>query len=145
MTTKNNKHPRDVYLTETYKITSQQARFAEYYILDEACFGAPKKAYLKAYKATEQTADAHSYKLLKNIGIRRYMKDLLEEHYPNEKIDALAFQKMFKSDIRDSDFIRLYDSVNKLRMRLIDKIEVKSSIMTAEDLLRTIEKERENE
>ena len=107
------------------KLNARQKKFAEYYVQSG---NAVQSAIMAGY--SEKYANALAYKLLENIGVSEYIKEISEK-FKDERIMTAKDRQVLLSDIaRDdenepSDRIKAVDTLNKMTGEYTVKVDAK--------------------
>lgn len=107
------------------KLNTRQKKFAEYYVQSG---NTVQSAIMAGY--SEHYANALAYKLLENIGVAEYIKELSDklkdERIMSAKDRQVALSDIARNDEQDpSDRIRAIDTLNKMTGEYIVKVDAK--------------------
>lgn len=110
------------------KLNIRQKKFAEFY----AQSGNTVQSAIKA-GYSEKYANALAYKLLENIGVSEYIKELNEKQQQDRIITATERQAILSDIAKNeketpSDRIRAIDTLNKMTGEYLNKVEVSGSL-----------------
>ena len=114
------------------KLNTRQKKFAEYY----AQSGNTVQSAIKA-GYSEKYANALAYKLLENIGVSEYIKELSDK-LKDERIMTAKDRQVLLSDIAQDelnepvDRIRAVDTLNKMTGEYVTKVQ--AEVNTSEKL-----------
>lgn len=117
-------------VTVNEKLNIRQRKFAEYY----AQSGNTVQSAIKA-GYSEKYANALAYKLLENIGVSEYIKELTEKA-KDERILTAKDRQVMLSDIARNKYsevderIKAIDVLNKMTGEYMNKVEVSGSLKT---------------
>lgn len=110
------------------KLNLRQKKFAEYY----AQSGNTVQSAIKA-GYSENYANANACKLLENVRVSEYIRELTEKAQQNRIISAIERQAIL-SDIakskeeETSDRIRAIDTLNKMTGEYLNKVELSGTL-----------------
>lgn len=107
------------------KLNARQRKFAEYY----AQSGNTVQSAIQA-GYSENYANARAYKLLENVGVSKYIKELSDklkdERIMSAKDRQVALSDIARNDGQDtSDRIRAIDTLNKMTGEYTVKVDAK--------------------
>lgn len=112
------------------QLNTRQKKFAEYYAQSgNTVRSAIKAGYSEAY------ANAQAYKLLENVGVSEYIKELTEK-LKDERILSAKDRQVILSDIakgedyEPSDRIKAIDTLNKMTGEYLNRVEVSGKLET---------------
>lgn len=107
------------------KLNARQRKFAEYYAQSG---NTVQSAIMAGY--SENYANARAYKLLENVGVAKYIKEL-SDRLKDERIMSAKDRQVALSDIArsaeqdTSDRIRAIDTLNKMTGEYTVKVDAK--------------------
>ena len=117
----------------------KQELFCQYYSSTEEFFGNGVESYIKAYQTengkriTYKSAKTCAYRLLTNVDILARINELMDLFLNDQVVDKeLSFVVMQKGDL--SAKVAAIREYNKLKQRIVDKIEHSGSIDTTKNL-----------
>lgn len=106
--------------------TPKQARFAEYYCLDEEIYGNATRCYAKAYgidiseEKGYSVAHSAAVRLLQNVSVLEYMGELIDNSGLNNAFVDFQLLNLIKQDEDKATKLRAIQEFNKLRARIKD-------------------------
>ena len=112
------------------KLNMRQKKFAEYY----AQTGNTVQSAIKA-GYSEKYANSLAYKLLENIGVSEYIKELTDK-LKDERIMTVKDRQLTLSEIATDkenepcDRIKAIDTLNKMTGEYLKKVEINGSLQT---------------
>lgn len=109
------------------KLTERQKKFAEYV---HQCGNTVESCIKAGY--SEKYANAQGYKLLENVGVKKYLQELTEKSKNDRILTATQRQEILSDIARNeenypSDRIKSIDTLNKMTGEYLQKVEVSSN------------------
>lgn len=132
------------------KLTFRQKLFCEYYV---ACGNATESAIKAGY--SKRTARSIGQRLLQNVDIQNYIKELNEKNRTERMADMQEIKEFWTSTLRDKkakmqDRIKASELLAKTEGAFLEKVEIKGEItnnnpfnnLTTEELRQLIKDEK---